>query len=611
MANKKHHMIKEFFAALRRSMPSGDLAKVPILLIFQVLLTLFDIAGIALLSASVGLLISNGSFAGEGGRLNSLLEVLYIDDLDIRNQVIVLGVVSISFLVSKSIFSLFLSRKITFFYSSRSAIMSSKLLEYLFTRPNFRIQKDSIQRNIFIVNEGIQNLFVRGYASATIFFTDSILLCIYLTMFVLVDSALAILVIIYFSIIVTVLMRYNLVPAKDYGKLWTKLSIRSNEAIQEISGSFRELFVSDTLNQKLAEFRKGRSELLRIFSLRVNQTFFTKYVMEVALIGGIFAMGTFQFATQSNQRAFLTLSVFTFSMMRVMPALLRMQQEFLNLRSTLSSTKESLGLIIESARYSPGDVMELEDLQSHLRRADFSPSIELRSVFFRYRDNFDFEIEDINLDIEPGDFVALVGPSGAGKSTLMDLMIGVLQPDSGTVRISGDLPRRSISKWNGSVAYVPQVVGVLDGSIYENVLLGRAYGKQDVQNALSMAAFDELLEWKLGINTNIGSRGIKLSGGQKQRLGIARALLSNPKLIFMDEATSSLDSSSELKILNSMAKIREGRTVVSIAHRLSTIRDANKVVYISKGRIIALGTFEEMKKKVPEFNTQIINSVIN
>lgn len=607
LTNAKPHLVKEFLTTLVKSMPPGDVAKVPILLLLQVFLTMLDIVGIALLSATIGLLISSGSFAQEGSRLASLLQILGLDEIGIRNQIIVLGLIAICLLVSKSIVSLFLSRKITFFYSSRSAVMSARLLEFSFTRPNFRIQKDSIQKTIFLVNDGVQSLFVRGYASATIFLTDSILLILYLTMFFIVDFWLALVIVIYFASIVTILMRFSLGPAKKYGKLWTELSISSNEAIQEISGSFRELFVSNTLNEKLVAFKERRSQLLEIYSKRVNQTFFTKYVMEVALLGGIFVMGAFQFATQSNQRAFLTLSVFTFSMMRVMPAILRMQQEFLNLRSTVSSTRESVRMILESGRDISADNLDLGIKKSEIEMTEFSPRIEMRNVSFQYGNNVNFTIKDINIDIEPGDFVALVGPSGAGKSTLMDLMIGVLHPISGLVRISGVEPSRAVLIWRGSVGYVPQTVGILHGSIYDNVLLGREFGEFDVEEALAMAGFEESLEWKHGIKTKIGPGGIKLSGGQRQRLGIARALLSNPKLIFMDEATSSLDSSSEQKILDSLSRIREGRTMVAIAHRLSTVRDANKLIYVDSGKSIATGTFDEVRRIVPEFNSQVLN----
>jgi ABC-type multidrug transport system fused ATPase/permease subunit len=214
----------------------------------------------------------------------------------------------------------------------------------------------------------------------------------------------------------------------------------------------------------------------------------------------------------------------------------------------------------------------------------------------------------MNLNINSGEIVAIVGPSGAGKTTLIDLMIGVLTPTSGQVNISSKTPLNALEQWSGAVAYVPQDIVITNGTFRENVLLG--YADSDLMNpliekAIKRAQLGELVEeLPEGLNTRVGDAGNRLSGGQRQRLGIARAMLTEPKILILDEATSALDGESEVKIGLALSEMRSQTTVVIIAHRLSSLRHADRVVYINHGKIQAEGTFGEVRKLVPDFDVQ-------
>ena len=217
-------------------------------------------------------------------------------------------------------------------------------------------------------------------------------------------------------------------------------------------------------------------------------------------------------------------------------------------------------------------------------------------------------ISDVTLDIPPGISVAFVGPSGAGKTTIIDILLGVLNPDEGRVLISGLPPLLAIAKWPGAVSYVPQDVVIAAGTIRENVALGyptKEATDELVMNALKIADLNIFVEsLPLGIETQVGERGAKISGGQRQRLGIARAMFTNPHLLVLDEATSSLDSETEVSILEAIHALRGSTTVVMIAHRLSTVRNADIVVYMSEGKVLATGSFEEVRRAVPDFDHQ-------
>ena len=214
----------------------------------------------------------------------------------------------------------------------------------------------------------------------------------------------------------------------------------------------------------------------------------------------------------------------------------------------------------------------------------------------------------IDLEIKSGTTTAIVGPSGAGKTSLIDVILGVTTPDSGKASVSGIDPRASIQKWPGAIAYVPQDISIANRTIAENVALGfeiESVGLELIWKALEIAQLaDFVRSLPEGLNTHVGDRGAKLSGGQRQRLGIARALITNPRLLVFDEATSALDGKSELDVSDAINALKGMMTVVLIAHRLSTVRNADLVVYLDNGDLITSGTFDEVRKRVPDFDLQ-------
>jgi ATP-binding cassette, subfamily B, bacterial PglK len=202
----------------------------------------------------------------------------------------------------------------------------------------------------------------------------------------------------------------------------------------------------------------------------------------------------------------------------------------------------------------------------------------------------------------------VVGPSGAGKTSLIDVLLGVIAPTKGSIHISGLIPDETVQRWPGAVAYVPQDISIVRGTIASNVALGFDLSEVDesrIWEALETAQLKNFVEGlEDGIQSAVGERGSKLSGGQRQRLGIARALLSSPKLLVLDEATSALDGKSEIDVSDAISNLKNSMTLVVIAHRLSTVRKADLVVYMDAGRILAAGTFDEVRELVPDFDMQ-------
>jgi subfamily B ATP-binding cassette protein MsbA len=236
------------------------------------------------------------------------------------------------------------------------------------------------------------------------------------------------------------------------------------------------------------------------------------------------------------------------------------------------------------------------------RRLDgFQQSVNFDSVCFHYPTAAGLQIDDVSLEIRAGEIVALVGPSGAGKTTLVGLLPRFLDPVSGCVRVDGtDVRDLTLESLRRQISLVAQETFLFNDTVANNIAYG--FDKFDrarlIESARAAHAHEFIEEMPDGYKTVIGDRGVKLSGGQRQRIAIARALYRNAPILILDEATSHLDTESEMLVQKALGNLMAGRTVIVIAHRISTIRRADKIVVMDQGRIAETGTHDELMVQV-------------
>jgi ATP-binding cassette subfamily B protein len=230
-------------------------------------------------------------------------------------------------------------------------------------------------------------------------------------------------------------------------------------------------------------------------------------------------------------------------------------------------------------------------------------SVAFDRVSFRH-DARSVGLADVSFEARPGHTVALVGPSGAGKTTAVRLAMRLIDPQGGRVLIDGvDMRQVKLDALRRAVALVPQDVALFNDTLFANI----AFARPDASPAEVRAAADSaelggfIDSLPDGMSTRVGERGLKLSGGERQRVGIARALLANPRLLILDEATSALDGPTEAAIQETLRKARAGRTTLVIAHRLSTIVDADQILVLRRGKIVERGTHQELLDKAGEY----------
>jgi ABC-type multidrug transport system fused ATPase/permease subunit len=389
------------------------------------------------------------------------------------------------------------------------------------------------------------------------------------------------------------------------GSLQASQGVSVNETITEVLFSYRELLVRNRREFYSRRFRNNRIEAADVLAQLQFLPLISKYIIEIMIVLGAILISAYQFISQDANSAIAELSVFLASATRIAPAIMRIQQGAISIKGAAGGAERTLNMI-DSLAETP--LLQQSSDFPNFTHDDFEPTISLKNVSFSYPGSTSLTLSDVNLDIRSGDLVAVVGPSGAGKTTLIDLILGVIDPDTGTVSISGRNPIAAIAKWSGAISYVPQDILISNGTIAENVAFGfpiENVPDEYVRDALIFAELEDFVRTlKNGTQSQVGERGTKISGGQRQRLGIARALLTLPKLLILDEATSTLDAQTELSISNSINSLKGKATVVMIAHRLSTVSNADLVVYMENGKIKASGTLNEVRSIVPDFDLQ-------
>ena len=233
--------------------------------------------------------------------------------------------------------------------------------------------------------------------------------------------------------------------------------------------------------------------------------------------------------------------------------------------------------------------------------------LELSGVSFSYEGSNHLTLKDINLKFPSNTSIGIVGASGCGKSTLMDIMLGLLKPTHGVVRVDGEiLNETNIKKLRNKIGYVPQSIYLSDDTILANIAYGCNSNTIDFDKVVKAAKMANIHDYiinqlPMGYETRVGDRGVLLSGGQKQRIGIARALYNEPKFLFLDEATSALDSNNEKIIIGSINSLSSKMSIISIAHRIETMREYDKIILIDSGRVIGEGTYDELMSNSDRF----------
>jgi len=583
----------------------------------QVSLGLLDLLGIALIGLVAAVAVSGVGVATVPAKAQSVLNAIGLEELTATQLSVILALAAVTILVLKTGLSAYMSRRIIRFLAHRQADVSASLAREFLSRPLVHVQRWTTSEAIYALGTGVGAATVSLLSSAITIASESFLFVIVGVALLLYDPILTIAVVVLFAGIMLVMQRGLSRATARNAEIAKASSIDTLTAVSEALSTYREATV---LNRRDLYVARYEAIVTRYATATAAQTFIMevpKYVLEASLYLGVLVMGFVQFLTKDWAAAASTVALFLAAGSRVTPALLRLQGAAISIRNASVAAQPTFFMSaylartrVESDQEAGQERMTAERIHQHITTGypDFDARVAVENVFLTHADAAEPAVADASFTVPTGSSIAFVGSTGAGKSTLADLVLGVMRPDIGRVRISGVEPRTAIDTWPGAIAYVPQSVALVEGSVRQNVALGlpaAAIDDELVWDALRRAHLADFLEEnREGLDTMIGERGFRLSGGQRQRLGIARALYTRPKLLLLDEATSALDAETEQAIIATLDELEGQVTTITVAHRLATVRRVDQVLYLENGRIIARGTFDEVRQQVVDFDRQ-------
>jgi len=594
---------KEFKSTLKLLDPKSR-KKYLSLSALQIVLALLEVAALSILAITITFgLNSYTNITRQQDTSSDLLDGL-ISNLGTEAKIASLLGAYIVLTIVKTFLSALTTLATLNLLASQSAKIGFKLNKATYERGTDLIRFGKSQENLSGVTGSLDSLligYLGTYSQLLGDISSVLMVCAALIFF---DFETALLLFSLFAILLWTLHRFVNVKAAKWGEKLAQSSALLNRRVLDSWLVYREILlahkVDDLLRASLSlrlEIAKNRARLSFLPSL-------SKYIFELFLITSALVISAFQLWFNGISEAVSSLVLIVAASTRLLPSLLRLQGNLLSIKQSVGGgvyAKETL--IKVQHNLTEPDSSDLGDFPNK----EFNPTILIKELSYSYPESAKPAVRDISLSVTPGTFTAITGSSGSGKSTLVDLILGFLKPSSGSVSISDLNPVAAQQAWPGKIAYVPQDVQIIEGSIKENITLSfdGESNKIELKNSIyASGLFEDIANLDKGVDTQIGERGLKLSGGQKQRLGIARALYSNPDVLVFDEATSSLDPITENRIANNIYNKLSGRTVIVIAHRLSTVMNADKVIYLRDGCVVASGTFDELKRMVPEFLEQ-------
>jgi len=415
--------------------------------------------------------------------------------------------------------------------------------------------------------------------------------------------------VLYFTIMSIMFLKILRARTRQSGVAYEQLNSQGVKLLQEGVGGARAHRLRGNekmLSMRYRESRMKQSHVQRFFLFAGE---LPRYYLEILFVGGFAVIAAVIVVAEGRQSTLTTLALLLGVGFRVLPAVSRVLGSLTNIRIALGPIDSILmdldQLGIDRLRDIPST-----DVPRPLN-ASTPPSVEFRGVSFRYPPGSHAALDSLTFNIPAGSSLGIAGASGSGKSTLVDLMCGLREPTIGEILIDGEHLLPTDPRWRRRIGLVPQDVFLIDDTIRNNVTFGLKSDDKALLTVLEMAQLtDFVAQLPEGIETQIGERGTRLSGGQRQRIGIARALYGLPGLIVLDEATSALDMETEKAVVDAVSAIAGKVTLVVIAHRLSTIRRCDQVMYLQRGQVAAVGSFDAVATAVAEFERAVATAGI-
>ncbi len=485
-----------------------------------------------------------------------------------------------NFRISKRLLNSYINRPYVFFLDKNSADLGKNILSEV---------QQVVNGVMYPILHIVSNFFIALFIFILLFTTDPMLSVIVL---VILGGAYCII--------------YKSIKNKmDYrGQLRFKFNTLRYKAVNEAFGGIKQLKLMGCVDVFLSRYSRNSSLYEKHLAFFKTLSSVPYFFMEIIAFGGIMVIVLYLIVSGTGlETAIPIIGLYAFAMRRLMPSL---QGIFRNV-TTIRYNTQAINTLSRDLKDSSKKERIKKSDRKKIGPLDLKNNLKLKNITFSYPGTYEAVIKDLNLKIEASSSIAFAGETGVGKTTVVDIILGLLRPQSGKMFADGvEITDKNLLNWQQNLGYIPQEIYLQDDTVASNIAFGVPKNKIDMDKIIKSAKIANIHDFVVknlskSYDTVIGERGIKLSGGQKQRIGIARALYRDPEVLVLDEATSNLDGATEEAVLKAIRNVGKTKTLIMIAHRLTTVRNCDVINFLDNGRIVESGKFEELMENNKKF----------
>ena len=564
-----------------------DKWKLPLILLLFIVMSVLEVLGIGLIAPYAALIINPNILTEKYSFLLNFGIPIFSEDI-----LFIMSILLVSIFIIKALGLTLINWVIFTFCYNRQVKIRAKLMGFYQAMSYIEYtQRNSAE---YIYNINLVATFTQGTLVSILRISTEIIVGSLIFLFLAFQDAFVLFMLVIllglFTFIYDFIFRKKIT---QYGKL---LNIYSTEMFKNIKESVNGIKEVRILGKEDYFFNKVVNNTIGLSKAMKMSDFISsipRYFLELLMISFVVLLVVFYSLQEKNLELVVpVLTMFSVAAIRLFPSV----NQIVSGISHIRFGRPAVSLLYEDIKKSENII--IEEPLSNMKTAPEFESIEVNNISFSYPTRDYKVISDLSFKINKGDSVGIIGPSGSGKTTLLDILLGLIEVDTGSILYNGKDLSEHRQEWKSHVAYIPQNVFIIDDNIVRNIALGVSDELVDfarLNNAIDQSKLRELVEqMPEGINTMLGESGIQLSGGQRQRIALARAFYHNRDVLVMDEATSSLDDETEKEIVNEISNLKGEKTLIVIAHRLSTVKHCDHIYRIEKGVIIDQGDYSSV-----------------
>ena len=444
-----------------------------------------------------------------------------------------------------------------------------------------------------VVGSDVEQVFSTGMIALANIISESVVFFALIGMIIFMDPSLA-LVIACVAMVLALIVAKGLMPLfYGLGQKFQVAALDGQQHLSQFFHAFKEIVLLGKRQAFIDAYQDHAKKKSHVQAIQHTINALPRIVIEILFVGCFVATVAYLcFSKENSMQMMGILGGYLYLGFRLMPGINRIISQLNNLKYVMPGIERV---------YEEYHTVAQQENTIDVPDFHFDKTIVLKDLSFSYINTSRDVLLNINLEIKKGECLGIVGETGSGKSTLVDIILGLLRPNQGSIKIDNQYPVNS-HQWHAKIAYVPQAIYLMDDTIEANVAFGEnieAINEAQLNKAIQDAQLNTLVEHlPLGLKTIVGERGIRLSGGERQRIAIARALYRNPEVLIFDEATSALDTETEVRLMETIQAVSVDRTVIMIAHRLTTLKDCNRIVVMEKGSIKEITQYDNLQKSV-------------